>query len=54
MIGRDGRSSNMELSQALEGTELPLRHVDVIRYLDDSGTIDLSVLSADLIERDLS
>ena len=44
----------MELSQALEGTELPLRHVDVIRYLDDSGTIDLSVLSADLIERDLS
>ena len=54
VIGRDGRASNMELSQALEGTELPLRHVDVIRYLDDSGTIDLSVLSADLIERDLS
>ena len=54
VIGKDGRASNMELSQALEGTELPLRHVDVIRYLDDSGTIDLSVLSADLIERDLS
>ena len=54
VIGKDGRASNMELSQALEGTELPLRHVDVIRYLDDSGTIDPSVLSADLIERDLS
>ena len=54
VVGHDGRSSTMELQKALEATELPLRHVDVIRYLDDSGTIDLSALSSDLIERDLS
>lgn len=54
VIGHDGRSSSMELQKALESTELPLRHVDVIRYLDDSGTIDFSSLSSDLIERDLS
>ena len=54
VIGHDGRSSTMELQKALESTELPLRHVDVIRYLDDSGTIDFSSLSSDLIERDLS
>ena len=54
VIGKDGRASNMELAEALENTDLPLRHVDVIRYLDDTRTIDLSVLSADLIERDLS
>ena len=42
VIGHDGRSSTMELQKALESTELPLRHVDVIRYLDDSGTLDFS------------
>ena len=54
VIGKDGRASTMELAEALENNDIPLSHVDVIRYLDDSGTIDLSVLSADLIERDLS
>ena len=40
--------------EALEATELPLRHVDLLRYMDDSGTIDLTGLTSDLIERDLS
>ena len=41
VIGKDGRASNMELSEALEVTELPLRHVDVIRYLDDLSLIHI-------------
>ena len=54
MIHPDGRSEIMELGQALESTNLPLRHVDFLRYLDDTGTVDLSALSPELIERDLS
>ena len=54
LVHPDGRSETLELAQALEATELPLRHVDFLRYLDDTGTVDLSILSAELIERDLS
>ncbi len=54
LVHPDGRSETLELAQALEATELPLRHVDFLRYLDDTGTVDLSTLSAELIERDLS
>ncbi|MBT4345933.1 MAG: AAA family ATPase, partial [Euryarchaeota archaeon] len=54
LIHSDGRSETVELSNALEITDLPLRHVDFLRYIDDNGTVDLSVLSAELIERDLS
>ncbi len=54
IIHPDGRSEMVELQLALQITELPLRHVDILRYIDDSGTIDLSSLSPDLIERDLS
>ena len=54
LIHADGRAENLDLLAALESTELPLRHVDILRYLDHSGTVDLSTLSPDLIERDLS
>ena len=54
LVHSDGRIENTELRLALEATPLPLRHVDILRYLDDSGTVDLSALSPDLIERDLS
>ena len=50
----DGSSQNVPLVNALELTDLPLRHVDILRYIDDNGSLDLSVLSAELIERDLS
>jgi len=50
----DGSSQNVPLVNALELTDLPLRHVDILRYIDDNGGLDLSVLSAELIERDLS
>ena len=54
LIHPDGRSETLELAQALESTDLPMRHVDFLRYLDDTGTVDLSTLSPELIERDLS
>jgi tetratricopeptide (TPR) repeat protein len=54
IIHPDGHSESTSLSEALEETDLPLRHVDLLRYMDDSGTIDLSGLTSDLIERDLS
>jgi len=50
----DGSSKSVALINALELTDLPLRHVDILRYIDDNGSLDLSVLSAELIERDLS
>ena len=42
MIHPDGRSETMELGLALESTDLPLRHVDFLRYLDDTGRHCLS------------
>ena len=54
VIHSDGRSESSTLAQAIESSELPLRHVDMLRYMDDSGTIDLSGLSSELVERDLS
>ena len=54
VVNPDGRSENCSLAEALERVELPLRHVDMLRYMDDSGTIDLSGLTSELVERDLS
>ena len=54
VIHSDGRSESSTLAQAIESSELPLRHVDMLRYMDDTGTIDLSGLSSELVERDLS
>ena len=54
VVFSDGHSENTSLAEAIETTDLPLRHVDMLRYMDDSGTIDLSGLTPDLVERDLS
>ena len=54
VVFSDGRSEKTSLAEAIESTELPLRHVDMLRYMDDSGTIDLSGLTPELVERDLS
>ncbi len=54
IIHPDGRSETISIAESLESTELPLRHVDMLRYMDDSGTIDLSGLTPEIIERDLS
>ena len=50
----DGRSEHISLSDAIDMSDLPLRHVDILRYMDDNGVVDLSSLSPELIERDLS
>ena len=52
VVHPDGRSENCSLAEALERVELPLRHVDMLRYMDDSATIDLSGLTSELVERD--
>ncbi|RAH04862.1 MAG: hypothetical protein CMA00_004865 [Methanobacteriota archaeon] len=54
IIHPDGRSETTSIAESMESTELPLRHVDMLRYMDDSGTIDLSGLTPEIIERDLS
>ncbi|MBI87497.1 MAG: hypothetical protein CMB67_00495, partial [Euryarchaeota archaeon] len=54
IIHTDGRSESTSLAEALESTKLPLRHVDMLRYMDESATIDLSGLTPEIIERDLS
>ncbi len=54
IIHSDGRSDKTTLAEAIEESELTLRHVDMLRYMDDSGTIDLSGLTSELIDRDLS
>ena len=54
VVFSDGRSENTSLAEAIESSVLPLRHVDMLRYMDDSGTIDLSDLTPELVERDLS
>jgi len=54
VIHSDGRSESTTLVEAIRASELPLRHVDMLRYMDDAGTIDLSGLSSELVERDLS
>ena len=54
VIHSDGHSESSTLAEAIETSDLPLRHVDMLRYMDDSGTIDLSGLTSELVERDLS
>jgi len=54
VIHSDGRSESSSLAEAIESSDLHLRHVDMLRYMDDSGTIDLSGLTPELVERDLS
>ena len=45
---------NTTLSGAKSVIPFEMRPVDIIRYLDDNNTLDLRLLSADLVERDLS
>ncbi|MBS72456.1 MAG: hypothetical protein CMO20_05860 [Thermoplasmata archaeon] len=54
LIGNDGNTINTTLSKAIETTPFTIRAVDVIRYMDDTGLVDLRSLNPELIERDLS
>tara|TARA_Y100000766_G_scaffold48823_3_gene39042 strand:- start:14805 stop:17336 length:2532 start_codon:yes stop_codon:yes gene_type:complete len=44
----------MTIGAAPDHLSFPMRIVDIIRYLDESGVLDMRVLSPEIIERDLS
>ena len=50
----DGSTISSSLGDIQDKIPFTMRPVDVIRYLDDSGVLDVRSLSADLVERDLS
>ena len=50
----DGSSKRSELGSVHEVLPFPMRPVDVIRYMDDNGVLDVRGLSPDLVDRDLS
>tara|TARA_B100000989_G_scaffold172320_2_gene129131 strand:- start:5043 stop:7568 length:2526 start_codon:yes stop_codon:yes gene_type:complete len=49
-----GNSISSSLGEIQDKLPFTMRPVDVIRYLDDNGVLDVRSLSADLVERDLS
>ncbi|HJL60087.1 MAG TPA: ATP-binding protein, partial [Candidatus Thalassarchaeaceae archaeon] len=54
LIGQEGTTVHTTLSKAIESTPFTIRAVDIIRYMDDNGLVDLRSLNPELIERDLS
>ena len=50
----DGNAIASTLGEIQDKLPFNMRPVDVIRYLDDNGVLDVRSLSADLVERDLS
>jgi tetratricopeptide (TPR) repeat protein len=53
-ILKDGNISNTNLGEINTILPFSMRSVDIIRYLDENCVLDVRMLSADLIERDLS
>ena len=49
-----GSTERTDLGSVHKVLPFPMRPVDVIRYMDDNGVLDLRGLSADLVDRDLS
>ena len=49
-----GNTIASTLGEIQDKLPFTMRPVDVIRYLDDNGVLDVRSLSADLVERDLS
>ena len=54
LVGQEGTTEHTTLAKAIESTPFTIRAVDIIRYMDDSGLVDLRSLNPELIERDLS
>ncbi|MBT4066330.1 MAG: tetratricopeptide repeat protein [Euryarchaeota archaeon] len=50
----DGTTITSTLGEIQDKIPFTMRPVDVIRYLNDNGVLDVRSLSADLVERDLS
>lgn len=54
VIMPDGNTIASTLGDIQDQLPFTMRPVDVIRYLDDNGVLDVRSLSSDLVERDLS
>ncbi|NDF37003.1 MAG: ATP-binding protein [Euryarchaeota archaeon] len=53
-IQSGGIIQELSISELVSKSDIDLRHVDVLRYMDDDATIDLTSLNSELIERDLT
>ena len=49
-----GKVEEMTIGDIVSQSDMELRHVDILRYMDDDATIDLTSLTPGLIERDLT
>ena len=54
LIHQDGSTQHGTLGAVGPDLPFPMRPMDILRYLDDNGVLDLRTLNPDLIERDLS
>jgi len=53
-IQSGGVIEELSIADLVSKSEIELRHVDILRYMDDDATIDLTSLNPGLIERDLT
>jgi len=53
LVDNDGNTQTTTLAGSIEIAPFSLRAVDVLRYLDDNGLLDLRTLNEELIQRDL-
>ena len=53
LVDTNGATHTTDLAGSIEIASFPLRAVDVLRYLDDNGMLDLRTLNEELIQRDL-
>jgi len=49
-----GGSKTVTIATSPDHLPFPMRAVDIIRYIDDSGALDVRVLTPEIVERDLS
>ena len=53
LVDKEGATHTTTLAGSIEIATFPLRAVDVLRYMDDNGMLDLRTLNEELIQRDL-
>ncbi len=53
LVDKKGATHTTTLAGSIDIASFPLRAVDVLRYMDDNGMLDLRTLNEELIQRDL-
>jgi len=53
LVDKEGATHTTTLAGSIDIASFPLRAVDVLRYMDDNGMLDLRTLNEELIKRDL-